>query len=408
MAEVALLAGVRIIECSLLSPSGVAQHLADLGAEVIKVEAPGAGDYVRTLTWPIIEGNSLEHWRWNRGKKSIALDLRTPEGVEVFLDLVRGADAVIEGMRHGALDRRGLTWERMSGVKPGLVLCRLSGYGGSGPYRDVPAHGLAFDAMAGVAPPATTPEGFATIPSHTSIGINAGPLYGALGVVSAILHARATGRGTAFEVAQADAAIHWNWMQVEGQLAYEYDDVTDNQGNRGAARRPVGFGDFSQAVRSQYYATADGHVLFMASERKFWRNFCEATGRMAMFERYPGKEVGDHALGNTELRRELTALFRTRTTADWLRLGREVDVPIAPVYDAVSVRADPQFQARTGWLPREKHGTDLMRTPIKLLDAELPTPSRAPAVGQHTDEILSALGYSPERIRALRAAKAVE
>src|SRR5471030_2959238 len=104
MSEVALLADVRIVECSLLSPSGLSQHLADLGAEVIKVEAPGTGDYVRTLTWPVIDGNSLEHWRWNRGKRSIALDLRKPEGVEVFLDLVRRADAVIEGMRHGALD----------------------------------------------------------------------------------------------------------------------------------------------------------------------------------------------------------------------------------------------------------------------------------------------------------------
>src|SRR5262249_7874550 len=159
-----------------------------------------------------------------------------------------------------------------------------------------------------VATPATTPEGFATIPAHIAIGINAGPLFGALGVVSAILHARATGKGCVFEVAQADAAIAWNWMHVEGELAYESDDVTDNQGNRGAARRPVGYGDFSQAVRFQYYATSNGHVLFMASERKFWRNFCEAIGRLDLFERNPGKEVGDHALGNTELRRELTAI----------------------------------------------------------------------------------------------------
>jgi crotonobetainyl-CoA:carnitine CoA-transferase CaiB-like acyl-CoA transferase len=407
MAATALLEGVRIVECSLLSPSGVAQHLADLGAEVIKVEAPGAGDYVRTLTWPVIDGNSLEHWRWNRGKRSIALDLRKPEGVEVFLKLVARADALIEGMRHGALDRRGLTWERLREAKPDLVLCRISGYGGSGPYRDVPAHGLAFDAMAGVANPTLTPQGFITIPSHISIGINAGPLFAALGVVSAVLHARSTGRGCVFEVAQADAAIAWNWMQIEGKRAYEYPDASDNDGNTGDRRRPVGFDDFSGSVRSQYYATADGHVLFMASERRFWRNFCEGLGRADLFEKWPGREAGEHALGNTALRRELTALFRSGTTADWLSLGREVDFPIAPVYDAVSVRRDPQFQARFDWLPREKHGTDLMRTPIRLVGDELPTPSRAPEVGEHSDAILGELGYDTAQIAALRSAKVI-
>jgi len=407
MMQVPLLKGIRVIECSLLSPSGTGQHLADLGAEVIKVEAPGAGDYVRTLTWPVIDGNSLEHWRWNRGKRSIALDLRRPEGVEVFLRLVKTADAVIEGMRHGALDRRGLTWERLREAKPDLVLCRVSGYGGSGPYRDVPAHGLAFDAMAAVANPAKTPEGFATIPSHISIGINAGPLYAAFGLVSAVLHARSTGQGCVFEVAQADAAIAWNWMQIEGKLAYERPEVTDNDGNTGDKRRPVGWDDFSQSVRSQYYATRDGHVLFMASERKFWRNFCVAIGRIDLFERWPGREVGEHALGNTELRRLLTDVFRSRSTAEWLSLGQEVDVPMAPVYDAVSVRSDPQFQARFGWLPREAHGTDMMRTPIRLIEGELPAPSRAPSVGEHSDEILAESGYDGAQIAALRAAGAV-
>ena len=411
MAEVALLKGVRIIECSLLSPSGVGQHLADLGAEVVKVEAPGTGDYVRTLTWPVIDGNSLEHWRWNRGKQSIALDLRSAEGVEVFLDLVRNADAVIEGMRHGALDRRGLTWERLRAVKPDLVLCRVSGYGGSGPYRDVPSHGLAFDAMAGLVPPVKTAEGFVSIPAHFSVGTGAGPLYGALGLVSALLRARSTGERCVFEVAQADAAISWNWMHIEGERAYERPDdvVTDNVGSKKENRRPIGYGDFSQAVRFQYYATGDGHILLMASERKFWRNFCEAIHRLDLFEKHPGREVGEHALGNTELRRELTAIFLTRPTGEWLQFGQQIDVPIAPVYDAVSVRADPQVRDRIGWLPYETHGTDLMRTPIKLVGDELPAPSRAPALGEHTDRILrDLLHYPPERIAALRASKVVE
>src|SRR5215470_2347386 len=116
----ALLAGVRIIDSSLLGPGAVGMHLADLGAEVIKVESPG-GDYVRKMAFPIIDGVSLLHWHLNRGKRSVVIDLRTPEGVATYLELVRAADAVVEAMRPGALARRGITWERMQAVNPRIV-----------------------------------------------------------------------------------------------------------------------------------------------------------------------------------------------------------------------------------------------------------------------------------------------
>ena len=405
---IGVLSGVRVVECSLLSPSGVGQHLADLGADVIKVEMPGEGDYVRRVSWPVIDGISLEHWHWNRGKRSIAIDLRTKEGVTVFLDLVRRADAVIEGMRHGALDRRGLTWDRLRAVNPAVVLCRMSGYGNSGPYRDIPSHGLAFDSIAGIAPPATTPDGFPSIPRHTSVGMHAGALYGALGVVAAVLHARTTGEGRVFEVAQADTAIAWNWLHIEGAVAYERpdDEVSGSTGD--GVRRAIGFDDFADAVRYQYYETSDGHVLFMASERKFWRNFCEAVGRVDLFEANPGREVADHALGNTTLRAALADVFRMRSTREWMAFGEQVDVPIAPVYDPTSLRADPHVQHRTDWLPAATHGADLTRTPIKFLDTELPAPSKAPTVGEHTDEVLrEVLGYEQTRIDSLRATHAV-
>jgi crotonobetainyl-CoA:carnitine CoA-transferase CaiB-like acyl-CoA transferase len=403
-----VLSSVLVVECSLLSPSGVGQHLADLGADVIKVEMPGEGDYVRRVSWPVIDGISLEHWHWNRGKRSIAIDLRTDDGVAVFLDLVRRADAVVEGMRHGALDRRGLTWERLHATNPALVLCRVSGYGNSGPYRDIPSHGLAFDSIAGIAPPTTTADGFPSIPRHTSVGMHAGALYGALGLVSAVVHARATGEGRVFEVAQADAAIAWNWLHVEGAVAYErpYDEVGGSTGD--GVRRAIGFDDFADAVRYQYYETTDGHVLFMASERKFWRNFCEAVGRRELYEANPGREVADHALGNTALRAELVKIFRAKTTREWMSFGEEVDVPIAPVYDASSLRRDAHVVFRTDWLAASTHGADLTRTPIKFLDRELPAPSKAPQVGEHTDEVLrDVLGYDSSRIDSLRASRSV-
>src|SRR5262245_18957019 len=180
-----LLAGVRIIESALLGPGGVGMHLADLGAEVVKVENPG-GDYVRKMAFPIVDGISLLHWHLNRGKQSIVLDLRTPEGVATYLDLVRGADAVIEGMRPGALARRGLGYDRLREVNPKIVFCTHSGYGMTGPYKVMPSHGIAFDAWAGVARPTFNDDDLPTLPSYTAIGINAGPLYAALGICAAI------------------------------------------------------------------------------------------------------------------------------------------------------------------------------------------------------------------------------
>ncbi|MEJ7585359.1 MAG: CoA transferase, partial [Acidimicrobiales bacterium] len=159
------LAGVRIIESSMLGPGAISTHLADLGAEVIKVESP-QGDYVRRMTWPIVEGVSLMHLHISRGKRSIVLDLRTPEGVDTYLDLVRDADVVIEAMRPGGLERRGLGYDRLREVNPRIVFCTISGYGMTGPYADMPSHGLAYDVWAGLVQPETTEDGFCAIPEH--------------------------------------------------------------------------------------------------------------------------------------------------------------------------------------------------------------------------------------------------
>ena len=140
--------GLRVIEVSLLGPGAVGSHLADLGAEVIKVEPP-QGDYIRQMTWPIIDGSSLLHWHIHRGKRSITLDLRTDEGQEIFRDLVRDADAVIEAMRPGALARRGLGFEDLLEINPKIVFCTISGYGMTGPYANLPSHGIAYDTWAG-------------------------------------------------------------------------------------------------------------------------------------------------------------------------------------------------------------------------------------------------------------------
>lgn len=405
-----LLPGVRIIESALLGPGGVGMHLADLGAEVVKVEPP-AGDYVRTMAFPIVDGISLLHWHLNRGKRSIVLDLRRPEAVETYLDLVRRADAVIEGMRPGALERRGLGYDRLRAANPRIVCCTITGYGMTGPYRDMPSHGIAYDAWAGVARPSWTEDGLPGIPSYTAIGINAGPLYAALGICAGIIRARATGQGCWFEVAQSDAAAAFNWNGIEGNTAYQRpeDEVTGNDGDGKGPRRPVGDDSMKDSVRYQYYRSADGLVLFMASEREFWRNFCEGVDRPELFAADPGARYADHARGNLPLRRELAAIFATRTTAEWVEFGKRVNTPICPVHTVKTVPGDPQFAARLAMRPHQEAGTDLMPSPIKPIGEALPVPSRAAREpGRDADAVLrDVLGYDDARIAALRRAGAL-
>jgi crotonobetainyl-CoA:carnitine CoA-transferase CaiB-like acyl-CoA transferase len=383
-----LLAGIRVLESSLLEPGALGMTLAELGADVIKVEPPG-GDYIRSMSWPIIDGVSLLHWHVNRGKRSVELDLRTDEGVALYLDLVEKSDVVIEAMRPGALARRGITVERMRERNPALVICSVSGWGMTGPYRDIPSHGIGFDVWAGLAAPATDDEGFVYMPDHTTVGTRVTPVVGALAVCAALIRARSTGEGAHIDLAQSDVAAAMNWFRIEGERAYERpeDEVTGNPADGGERRAP-GVAGMAGSVRYQYYRTLDGHVLLMASEREFWQNFCTAVGREDLFEATRGSHHADHARGNRQLQRELQDIFATRSSADWVQLGADSNCPIAAVNSAATISNDPQFQARLGWLPASDVGTDMVPNPIRLVGESLPRPSAAPTAGQHTAEVL--------------------
>lgn len=409
-----LLEGVRVVESSLLGPAEMGGLLADLGADVIKIEPPG-GDYGRRMTWPIVRSsdgqgdNSLLSLHVNRGKRSVVIDLRHAEGVEVYLDLVRAADVVIEAMRPGALARRGLTFERMQTVNPRIVFCSISGYGATGPYRDLPSHGIAYDTWAGQVPIDTAADGFTRMVPHTSVGIHAGPLYGALAILAAVINARSHGRGCAMELAQSDAAAFFDWYRIETWRSYQrpLEEVYGNAADGGERREP-GTGGVRQGVRYQVYQSSDGYLLFMASEQEFWKNFCDGIGRVDLFARWPGSTYGDHARGNTELQQMLKEIFRTRTTQDWIAFAREHNTPIAPVNTPETIAEDPQFRHRLAWIPASRLDADMLPYPVKVLDSDLPQPTRAPSAGQHTSEVLAEVaGYDPSRLSALRASGVV-
>jgi crotonobetainyl-CoA:carnitine CoA-transferase CaiB-like acyl-CoA transferase len=417
--------GVRVIEVAMFAPDATGMHLADLGADVIKVEQPGLGDPARLLGVPF-RGESAATRRWNRGKTSIMIDLRTEEGREVFRDLVRGAEVVIEGMRAGALARRGLGYEDLLRVNPTLVFAAVSGWGQEGPYRDLGSHGLAFDSFAGLAPPRDVDGRVSRPLGHVWQGLEAGPLYAALGIVATVLRARATGEPAYVEVSQADAAASWNGWRI----AYDRGVADQASGRRDAAighddgYLPAAVASLESAaegagqtgdhdmtardVRYQYYDAADGPVLLMATETRFWQNFCHAIERDDLFARWPGRAHADHDYGNDELRAELRAIFATRTRSDWVALFIEHDIAGAPVYRGGETQADPHFAARGLWLDPKTHGLRLIGPPLRI-DGEIAvSPRAAPSGGQHGDDILRrVLGYDDERIATLRRAGAV-
>jgi len=399
-----LLSGLRVIESSLLGPGFVATFFADLGADVIKVEPP-SGDYIRQMTWPIVEGVSLLHLHTHRGKRSVTLNLKTEDGVSLYKQLVATADVVVEAMRPGTLAKLGLGYEDLKKVNPKLVFATLSGYGATGPYKDLPSHGIAFDTWSGIVQPVEDEQGFKRIPREMpNIGINVGPMLTAVAVLAGVIKARETGQGCEMELAQSDASAYLDWYRIETERAYlrPEDEVTGNASDD-YERRPAGLAGMWGGVRYQAYEASDGHILFMASEQAFWKNFCQGIDRMDLFEKWPGSKFADHARNNLELQTELRDIFKTRSVKQWLAFANEHNTTIAPFNTQASIADDPQFQDRMNFLPIEALGCEQLPLPVFVGGKPLPVPTKAPTVGQHTDEVVAeVLGKSASEIEKLR------
>jgi len=385
-----LLRGIRVVELALLSPDAVGMHLADLGAEVIKIEQPPDGDYVRVIGGKHIGGQSLMHLRWNRGKKSVTVNLASEDGRRVFLDLAARSHVLIDGLRAGVATRFGVDYPSVREVNPKIVYCSLNGTGQAGPYRDLATHGLAYDAYGGLAPPAFREDGTPFLPRAPQIGIVAGPLYAALGVAAALVRSLSAGEGQHIDVAQMDCSAAW---QADGIDAALNGVIPDYQG-------------MEDAVRYQYYRCKDGeYVIFQASERKFWHNFCRGVGREDLIGR-GRRSVGEHARGDEDLRSELAAIFASRTRADWVTFFIEHDVAGGPVNTPAELIDDPHFRARDLVFEQIHPQAGVCRffgTPIKLSGQQF-SASPAPRPGEHTDAVLSELlGFDAGRLQDLRA-----
>ncbi len=389
---------LKILDFSTLLPGPYASMmLADLGADVIRIEAPNRPDLTRLLP-PIAEdGQSAQHALLNRSKRSLGLNLKTPEAVQIVQQLVAtGYDIVLEQFRPGVMDRLGVGYEALRARCPSLIFCSLTGYGQTGPYRDRAGHDLNYLALSGLlsfygrATPTQPPP---PLPMQVA-DIGGGSLHLVIGLLAAVIRRQATGEGGHIDVAMHDGALAWNALGTAKWLVSSENPAPEAEVLNGGS-----FYDL--------YETKDGRFLSVSSlEPKFWQGFCQAIGHEELFA--PGL---DFAVTNQQsFKAVIRAAVQGKTLAEWQTIFAELDVCVEPVLTTEEALAHPHTQARG--MVVEVPGGDgrsqkQIATPIKLSDHTPDYPFTGVALGAHTQEILATLGYTSAQIAALAAQKAV-
>jgi crotonobetainyl-CoA:carnitine CoA-transferase CaiB-like acyl-CoA transferase len=404
MSGYSLLDGVRVLEVAQLAPSSVGGHLADLGAEVIKIESPRAGDGVRYTGADAFggpDGPGFMHLRWNRGKRSVALDLRADAGRTAFLDLAARSDVVIEGTRAGYLERLGLGWERLRAARPSIVLCEVSGTGADGPYRDLATGGLWFDAYAGlraVDGEQPSPPGVMGGSAEAPIAMYAVGAYGAMAIGAALVKAARTGEGTRLQIASIDVATSWMPDRIDGAL---------NDGRM--ASRPGWTADrrLPDWPRLDAYATSDGGAVILGAHTpKFWRRFCDAVGRPDLAELDLDTVDDASAERASFVRSELARLFALRTKREWTDLFLANDIAGGPVNTVDELLQDPHFRSRaTTYAVSAPDGREyrFAASPVRV-PGERFAPELAPDLGADGEAVLREIaGYDDDRVAAVLA-----
>ncbi len=378
--------GIRVLDLTRLLPGPLAtQHLADYGAEVIKIEDTGAGDYARTMGPAPDEGGDSYLFRLvNRNKRSLRLDLKHEEGRTLFLRLAETADALVEGFRPGVMTKLGLDYATLARINPRLVYCSITGYGQTGPYAMRAGHDLNYTGHAGIldqtgvagAPPAI---------SNLQIGdLLGGTLSALTGLLIALIDARASGRGRHVDVAMTDAALAHNIFPFIEALAH-------------GGVRPRGEDLLTGGVPCYgVYETADSRYMAVgALEEKFWNLVCDTLAR-------PDLKPGHLATGaeGARIRAELAEIFHSRSQTEWTALFDSVDCCVTPVLKLEESLADPHTTARG--MVVTANGLRQPAPPVKLSGCQFPPPRPAPAAGADSEEILSALGIDAAHQRRLR------
>jgi crotonobetainyl-CoA:carnitine CoA-transferase CaiB-like acyl-CoA transferase len=391
------LEGIKVIELAqIMAGPTCGMLLADMGADVVKVEKLPGGDDTRSYTHPSIEGESAAFMVLNRNKRGIAVNLKTPGGLEVVKKLLADADVVTENYRKGTLEKLGLGYEVLQALNPRLVYCAISGYGRTGPYADKPGFDLILQGFAGIMS-VTGEPGRQPVKSGTSIAdINAG-ILAALGIVSALQARERTGRGQMVETSLMEAAVQQMYWQAAIHFA------------TGVSSGPTGSAHILTAPY-QAFPTQDGWINVGGANQSNWERIAKAIDRAELIDDPRFRTNGDRMKNLEALVPLISERTRTRTSAEWIREFESAGVPVGPINKIGDVLADPQVQAREMVVEVEHSRvgkTKAVGLPIKFSETPGGVRRGAPVLGEHTDEVLASLGYSAERIAALRAEGAV-
>lgn len=377
------LAGIKILDLTRLLPGPFCTlYLADLGADVVKVEDTKAGDYCRDLSPDMFQVV-------NRNKRGLRLDYRSEAGREVFKRLVENADVLVESFRPGVMESFGLGYETLKAINPKLVYCAITGYGKTGPYRDKAGHDMNYCAYAGVLDQIGK-RGESPVSGNIQIAdLAGGGLTAAVGILASIIRAQRTGKGDYVDVAMMDGTMALAVVALSTWRAIGTPPA------RGTDMLSGGLANY------QVYECKDGgHIALGALEPKFWLAFCQAVERPDLAQRpIAAGQAGD------ETRAMVAELFLTKTRDEWAEFLADHDCCAAPVLNLAEAENNPQVQAR-GMILQDPHGKQFA-CPIKLDSVDLSLENPAPKRGEHSNAILSEAGLSDKEIAELRADKLI-
>ncbi|MDQ2716780.1 MAG: CoA transferase [Chloroflexota bacterium] len=389
------LSGIRILDLSRLLPGAYAsQMLADFGADVIKVEEPGLGDYGRVMPPHGPGGMGQLFLAINRNKRSMTVDLKSEEGRAIFLRLVGTADVLLESFRPGVMQRLGLGYERLKEEQPGLIYCAISGYGQEGPYRLRAGHDLNYAGYAGLLYYNRGAQGEPAMPA-TQLGDLAGGSYMAvIGILTALAGRTQTGEGRMIDVSMTEGV-----MSLLPVFASTY-LTTDKAPQPGQSALDGGLPCYN------IYETRDGkHVTLAALEPKFWHTFCTRVGHLELlpFHLPVGPAEREQAM---EI---LRGIFKSRTRDEWVAELADIDTCVGPVYSIDEALNDPHAQARGSTATSAVAGETFRTLPSfpRMSGVDQEQRYGPPALGEHTGEILRELGYSDEELTQFTTGGAV-
>lgn len=391
------LAGLRVIEMGqLIAGPFSGKTLGDFGADVIKIEAPGSGDPLRN--WRLLQDGTSVWWQvQSRNKRSIALDLRSQAGQDIARQLIAQADVLIENFRPGTLEAWGMSYEELARDNPGLVMLRISGYGQTGPYRDLPGFGAIGEAMGGLRH-LTGEPGRIPVRCGISIGDTLAALHGTIGVLTALYHRKVNGgRGQVIDV-----ALHEAVFNVMESLVPEYSAF-------GVVREPAGSA-LPGIAPSNAYRCADGVVLVAGNGDSIFKRLMSAIGRPDLGADPALADNAGRVARVDELDQAILDWTQNRSVELVLQVLGEAKVPAGRVYTAKDIVEDPHYRARDMILrqtTRDGHEVEVPGIVPKLLGTPGSVRSSAPRLGENTDEVLAELGLDAARISALRAQKVV-